>query len=118
MLSSMRSRSVPLRLLALLWATLQLASPAAGAVADGQQFAKAGGGAPAAHVESTSSEACPVVHAPDCAMCRYLSQNAGTVAAATAPFSGRMQSADVRLERVPARRPGAPPPNGRAPPVI
>ena len=75
------TRHTPLlRVPALLLALLQLALPAASAVADGRIAARAGD--PVAHVESTSSATCPVVHPPDCAVCRYLSAAAVPTAAA------------------------------------
>ena len=66
----MTRRSPVIRLLALLWATLQIASPGLGALADGLLAAQTRD--PASHVEATTSGRCPVVHAPDCGLCRQL----------------------------------------------
>jgi hypothetical protein len=67
----MTRRKPLLRFLALLWAGLQFTMPALGSLADARFAAAAGN--PVAHVESKSSASCPAVHAPDCAVCRYLS---------------------------------------------
>jgi len=62
-----------LRVLAVVLALVQSASPAAAAVADGL-LARAGGGRPVVvHVEDRQHEGCPPVHATDCALCAYLS---------------------------------------------
>ena len=70
MLRRMTGRTRLWRFLALSWAALQLASPALSSLADA---GRATAGNPVAHVEATSSDACPLAHSPDCAMCRYLS---------------------------------------------
>lgn len=75
------------RFVTLLLATLQVASPGISAVADGQ-LARDSASRPATHVEATTTAACPVVHHPDCGVCRYLSQFA-TVA--------RQGAADLQL---------------------
>ena len=70
-------RRAPLiRVLALFWAVLQMASPAASAISDGL-LASGNSAEQVAHVESATTNACPVVHAPDCAVCRYLSGSVG-----------------------------------------
>jgi hypothetical protein len=73
MLRAMRRRTPLVQIIALCWATFQLLSPAVGAVADGK-LAR-GAAERVAHVESTTSATCPVVHPSDCALCRYLSGN-------------------------------------------
>ena len=72
MLPAMKRRTTFVRFLALTWATLQLASPAISAIADGL-LARENGSRPSTHVEATTRDTCPVIHAPDCAVCRYLS---------------------------------------------
>jgi hypothetical protein len=113
----MRRRTPLVRFLALLWATLQLASPAVGAVADGR--AVSGGAADlTAHVEATTTSACPVVHAPDCAVCRYLS------ASAAEPVPEPVQRVVERAAQCPetlrnsARASAHVLPDGRAPPGL
>jgi hypothetical protein len=85
----MTRRKLLLRFLALLWAGLQLAMPALGSLADARIAAAAGD--PVSHVESKSSASCPVIHAPDCAVCRYLS--------GTAPAPATASAADIDAER-------------------
>ena len=112
----MRRRTPLVRFFALLWATLQLASPAVGAIADGR-VVSGGGAQRTAHVEATSTGACPVVHTPDCAVCRYLSGSAA-------------EPAPVQMHRVGESSPGCAEarqhgafasslvlPDGRAPPT-
>lgn len=70
----MMRRTRLLRLLSVVWAGLQLAAPAIGSLADARLAAASGDAV--AHVESTTSTTCPVFHAPDCAICRYLSGTA------------------------------------------
>ncbi len=67
----MKRRTAFVRILTLLCAALQLASPAFSAVAHGK-LASDNASGPAMHVEATTTASCPVVHAPDCAVCRYL----------------------------------------------
>src|SRR5688572_19307326 len=62
-----------LRVLAVLLALVQSASPAAAAVGDGL-LARQGGGQPVVvHIEDRQHEGRPPVHATDCALCAYLS---------------------------------------------
>lgn len=112
----MMRRTPLLRFLSLLWAALQLATPALGTLADARLAAAAGD--PVSHVESTSSSTCPVIHAPDCAVCRYLS--------GAAPAPDTPDAVDVNFKRVGAfiAAAGGPAiltivlPDGRAPPGI
>jgi hypothetical protein len=55
-----------------MWASLQLAAPAMSSIADGLLTIDSST-RPTTHVEATTTETCPVVHAPDCGVCRYLS---------------------------------------------
>lgn len=105
-----------LRFLSLLWATLQLASPAMSAVADGR-LARDGAGDRTAHVESSTTSSCPVVHPPDCGVCRYLS-GCGILPGTSAP----PMTVATEMRRTPSRgTAGLPPslalPDGRAPPT-
>lgn len=72
MLPRMKRRSALARTLVLLCAALQLASPGFSAIAHGKLAGQSASG-PATHVEATGSAGCPVVHSPDCAVCRYMS---------------------------------------------
>jgi hypothetical protein len=72
----MTKRSPFVRVFTLMWASLQLAAPAMSSIADGL-LAIDNASRPTTHVEATTTESCPVVHAPDCGVCRYLT-TAGT----------------------------------------
>jgi hypothetical protein len=111
----MTRRKPLLRFLALAWAGLQVAMPALGSLAEARLAAAAGD--PVSHIESKSSAGCPVVHAPDCAVCRYLSGATPTPdnAAAVnidAERAGVQVRAACALARVAIVLP-----DGRAPPV-
>lgn len=60
-------------MLALVWATLLVASPGLGALADARLAAQTDA---RSHVEETTSAKCPVVHPPDCGLCRHLTSPA------------------------------------------
>ena len=113
----MSGRAPFLRVLAMAFATLQLVSPALVVIADGVSIRDAVAES-VAHVESTSSDACPQVHAPDCALCRYVSGSSTLLADASIvlPLAGRSATpADV------SGRPRAAStllPHGRAPPLV
>ena len=110
----MMPRTSRVRLSSVLWAGLQVATPALSSLADARLAAAAG--APVAHVESTSAASCPAIHAPDCAVCRYLS---GAAAGPDAPEAREPDAEDVRAsiaqKRAPATRTVVLP-DGRAPP--
>jgi hypothetical protein len=116
MLSRMTTRSAALRSLALFWAALHLASPGLTSVAHGVGAAQ--GVQPAAHVESTTSETCPVVHAPDCGVCRYLSQASGVASTPSYALLRRAGNEPVPTLRTRAISAAVVLPDGRAPPVI
>jgi hypothetical protein len=103
-------------MLAMAFATLQLVSPALVVIADGVSVRDAVAES-VAHVESAGSTGCPQVHAPDCALCRYLS-GASTLLpdAPIAPLSaeGTTRPAEV-VARV--RTAATLLPHGRAPPL-
>jgi hypothetical protein len=83
-----------LRVLAVVLALVQSASPAAAAVADGLQAREGGTRPVVVHVEDRQHEGCPPVHATDCALCAYLSVAAES-ASAGAPFVGGSARAPV-----------------------
>ena len=109
-------RRASVRILAMVWATLQLASPGTAAVADGL-LASASASAPTTHVEAKTGAGCHAVHSPDCALCRYVSHSA--VQSAVDSFTGELGAHIGK----PARRHRAALvialtlPHGRAPPV-
>lgn len=104
------------RLLALVWATLQLASPGVSAAADAFVASEAAS-APQSHVEAPDNTSCPEVHSPDCGVCRYLSTGMEPVpGGALIPAAHRVvapAASRVALESAP----GVSLPHGRAPPV-
>lgn len=112
----MASRPFPFRFFALVWAVLQLASPGMSAVADG--LATEAGANPAAHVEATTGKGCPVVHSPDCGMCRYLSQGARLQPVARIVLPQRASIAEPQVARFRPRHAATILPDGRAPPVL
>ena len=67
------------RILILLLAAIQFAAPAAASVAEGN-FARRGVD-PRAHVEEHGQKDCAPPHSADCAICRYLVNNVGSVPA-------------------------------------
>ncbi|MGZ8375717.1 MAG: hypothetical protein ACXW0Z_00620 [Gemmatirosa sp.] len=105
-----------LRVLAVVLALVQSASPAAAAVADGL-LAREGGTRPVVvHVEDRQHEGCPPVHATDCALCAYLSVVAEPGSSGT-PFA--CAAARVPIAAAPSDAPEAARrslPAARAPP--
>lgn len=117
MLRVVNRRTPFVRFLGILWATLQLASPGVSAIADGYA-AREGAGQAATHVEATSTERCPIVHSPDCAVCRYLS-NSGSEPPMTPSFaSSSERAADPAICDSFALSAAAALPQSRAPPAI
>jgi hypothetical protein len=110
-------RSAFVRFLAILWATLQLASAGVASVADGM-LAAASSSAPSTHVEAKTGAGCHAVHSPDCAVCRYLSHAAAQPSSSSANYElgvpGGKPSADYREAITVALAL----PHGRAPPTI
>jgi hypothetical protein len=112
----MMRRTTLLRGLTLVWAGVQLATPVLGSVADARLAA--GARDPVAHVESTTSSTCPVIHAPDCGLCRYLSSVSAApdtpcaVALITEGVDAAMAARHVRVAIVVVL------PDGRAPPSV
>jgi hypothetical protein len=113
----MSARSGFARFLALLCATVQLASPGLSAVADGA-LARANASQPQTHVESTTTANCPVVHPPDCAICRYLSSAASPPSLAPVAFEYCAESREPRAESLLRPSGAVTLPHGRAPPAI
>ena len=108
-------RGWSVRLLALIWATLLVASPGLSALADANASTRFTGDP--GHVEERTSSSCPVVHPPDCGLCRHLTTAATTTPALAVVVAQRATVSGV--ERDPARHPGAASTLhwGRAPPL-
>ena len=110
-------RSPGARLVWFLSTLLQLGLPGAAAWADARL--DAAGAHATAHVESHTAKSCARIHAPDCALCHFLS--APAVTARAAPL--RLNVADARplLGTGPTLQPrplGRPHPHPRAPPTL
>lgn len=117
MLSGMNGHSRWARILALVWAMVQVLSPGASAIADGM-LARENAAAPLAHVEATGSATCPEVHSPDCGVCRYLSTG-GEMPAAAAPLPVARRVVAAASQRGLGAAAGARfLPLGRAPPLV
>ena len=69
-------------MLVMVGAAIQLLSPGVAAVADGL-LATESASQPLTHIEASTTAKCPVVHAPDCGVCRYLSSASHQARAAT-----------------------------------
>ncbi len=113
----MRRHSRAVRILWLLGAVLQLVLPGAAAYADARVDAL--GAAARPHIESHTTNSCARIHAPDCALCHYLSAPLArrapmALALGTTADRVRFPSAPVRLPRAQSR----PPPQPRAPPTF
>ena len=114
----MRRRSRLFRVVTLAWATLQLAAPALASIADGQLsvndvFRNT------THIEATTSSSCPVVHSPDCGLCRYLSTSpANDVSAPAFDWTVTASGALVQTESAGASSLCIALPFGRAPPTV
>lgn len=113
----MSGRHPFLRMLVMVGAAVQLLSPAVASIADGR-MARESASSPLTHIEETSSATCPVVHAPDCGVCRYLSV-AGTQSRATAALLvAETTAAPACLVAPSPGRAGTSLPDGRAPPAL
>lgn len=114
----MNRRSPLLRFFTIAWASLQVAAPAVTSIADGWSTLTSAS-APRTHVEATSDESCPVVHSPDCGLCRYLTTSAADDAA-TPAFDWAVGSASELGETASHFTAGASIalPFGRAPPTL
>ena len=104
--------------LTLLWASLQLAAPAMSSIADGQ-WTLHNTAELTTHVEATTTDGCPIVHSPDCAVCRFVSTS-GVHDAAAPSFDWQSRAARMRASTVSVDpccdALGLPP--GRAPPTV
>lgn len=117
MFFDMGRRTPLVRFATLLLATLQFASPGISAIADGQ-LARENASQPGTHVEAKTTAACPVVHHPDCGVCRYLSVAAAP--AKTPAFALELSSAN-REPKANSRLSSCATvalPHGRAPPTL
>ena len=104
-------------MLVMVGAALQLLSPGFASIAHGMS-ARENASGPLTHIEATTTASCPVVHAPDCAVCRYLS-TAGTVPREADPILQSGTAALPNCAEVHAPASGRVfLPDGRAPPVL
>src|SRR5689334_21353428 len=113
----MRRRSPAVRAAWLLATALQLLLPGAAAWADARLDAE--GTHATAHIESHSSKSCARIHAPDCALCHFLS--APAVTARTVALRFNVADNRALLGTGPNTRPrplARPHPQPRAPPVL
>ena len=77
-------RSGLMRVVALLFALLQLALPPFATVADARQE-RASGAVAVPHAEGERSDSCAAAHPAHCAICQFLTAAASPARAATAP---------------------------------
>lgn len=104
-------------MLVMIGAAIQLLSPGVAAIADGL-LARESASQPLTHIEATTTARCPVVHAPDCGVCRFLSSAAS---APRMPADVLFAAADIAPTCTDAGAPAsviATLPNERAPPVL
>ena len=104
-------------MLVMFCAAVQLLSPGIAAVADGL-LAAVNASRPLTHIEASTTAKCPVVHAPDCGVCRYLSSSS-TLARVVQPLPV-LQDAPVSPNAIacaPASN-ATTLPDGRAPPAL
>lgn len=106
------------RALTLAWASLQLAAPALTSIADGQLSVN-DAFRNLTHIEATTSSSCPVVHSPDCGLCRILSTSSANDATLPA-FGWSVGAANtiVEAECAGPSRSTIALPFGRAPPTV
>ena len=105
------------RVVWLLGAALQLALPGAAAWADARL--DAAGAHATAHIESHTAKSCARIHAPDCALCHFLSAPAVTARAAALRLDVADNPSSLGTGPTAQPRPRARPhPQPRAPPVL
>jgi len=113
----MARRPPGVRALWLAAAVLQLALPGAAAWADARlDMAEAHA---VAHIESHTTNSCARIHAPDCALCHFLTAPAVATRATTLPGAGKAERLSQRAD--PAafpHRQSRPHPQPRAPPEL
>ena len=110
-------RHPALRMLVMVGAAIQLLSPGVASIADGL-LARENATGPLTHIESKTTAKCPVVHAPDCGVCRYLSAaSAVPRVAPSLPLSEAAAHPRCAAVWAPTRSPSLLP-NGRAPPAV
>jgi hypothetical protein len=98
-------------------AVLQLALPGAAACADARlDMAEAHA---VAHIESHTTNSCARIHAPDCALCHFLTAPVVPTRATTLPVAGKAEPCPQRANpaALPQRR-SRPHPQPRAPPEL
>ena len=113
----MRRRSPAVRASWLLATVLQLLLPGAAAWADARL--DAAGSHATAHIESHTAKSCARIHAPDCAVCHFLTAPALAGGAMQLRLDVAAREAAPPVGRAGALRPLARPhPQPRAPPVL
>ena len=113
----MSGRNPGLRMLVMVGAALQLLSPGVASIAHGMS-ARENASGPLRHIESTTTATCPVVHAPDCGVCRYLSAAGTQAKLAPTLLVGELTAAPECVASLVPRRGVAALPDGRAPPAL
>ena len=113
----MSGRNPVLRMLVMVGAALQLLSPGVASIAHGLVARESASG-PLTHIEATSSATCPVVHAPDCGVCRYVSAAGTQAKVAPTLFVGELAAPPECVASLAPRRGVAALPDGRAPPAL
>jgi len=110
-------RAPGVRVVWLLGAALQLALPGATAWADARL--DAAGAHATAHIESHTAKSCARIHAPDCALCHYLSAPVASRSPSRAPVDAAPERSRVIAEPVAiAGGRSRPHPQPRAPPTL
>ena len=113
----MSRRTPVVRFVTLLLATLQVASPGISAIADGR-LARENASGPATHVEATTTASCPVVHHPECGMCRYLSTTAAPSRSGALGFALSAEIGEPKAESRISSCSTVTLQHGRAPPTL
>jgi len=110
-------RAPGVRVVWLLGAALQLALPGAAAWADARL--DAAGAHATAHIESHTAKSCARIHAPDCALCHYLSAPVASRSPSRAPADAAPERSRVIAEPIAvAGARSRPHPQPRAPPTL
>jgi hypothetical protein len=114
---SVPKRSLPVRAGWLLAALLQFALPGTAAWADARLDAAESHAV--AHIESHTTNSCARIHAPDCALCHFLTAPAVASRATTLPVAGKAERLSQRADpaALPHRQ-SRPHPQPRAPPEL
>jgi hypothetical protein len=116
-MSTMPRRTPAVRACWLIAAALQLALPGAAALADARLDAADAHAAP--HFESHTTKSCARIHAPDCALCHFLTAPAVTARAAALRLNIARDRSLRPADRAALPHPLARPhPQPRAPPAL